>query len=71
MLVGWETVATELHLGEVCLKPVFILKDLLKRVCFCQLGQGDGMEGRDSGCPTAGSPLLACTNHVLRRKQKH
>ena len=34
--------ATKVHLGEVCLKPVFILKDLLKHVVFFQLGQGVG-----------------------------
>lgn len=34
MFVGWEIVTIKVHLGEVCLKSVFILKDLLKRVIF-------------------------------------
>lgn len=52
--------ANKVHLGEVCLKPVFILTDLLKCVLF-QAGQGDGVEAEAQACPTASSPLLACS----------
>lgn len=42
MLVGWKILATKVHLGEVCLKPVFILEDLLKHVLFSSWGKEMG-----------------------------